>query len=106
MSPEQVESSPRIDHRTDVYSMGAVLYEILAGRTTFVGDKVSELLKQVKTVDPPPPSEVAPEREIPPQLEGICMRCISKDPDRRIQTARELVAALRAWRLRWAAETS
>jgi len=106
MSPEQIETSPMLDHRTDIYSMGAVLYEILAGRTTFVGNKVSELLQQVKTVDPPPPSEVAPERDIPPQLESICMRSISKNPDRRIQTARELVAALRAWRLRWAAENS
>jgi len=86
--------------------LGAVLYEILAGRTTFVGDKVSELLQQVKNETPDPPSEVARDRDIPPQLEGICMKCIERDPDRRIQTARELVAALRSWRLRWAAQTS
>jgi serine/threonine-protein kinase len=104
MSPEQVEASPTLDHRSDVYSMGAVLYEILAGRTTFTGDKINEILNQVKTETPAPPSEVALEREIPPQLEGICMRCIEKDPDQRIQSARELVAALRAWRLRWSSE--
>jgi serine/threonine protein kinase len=86
--------------------MGAVLYEILAGRTTFEGDKVDTILNQVKTVRPPPPSEVAPNREIPEQLEEIVMRCIEKDPDRRIQSARQLVAALRSWRLRWAAATS
>jgi len=85
--------------------MGAVLYEILAGRTTFVGTKVTEILDQVKHTMPPPPSEVASDRDIPSQLEGICMRCIAKDPDKRIQSARDLVSALRSWRLRWAAET-
>jgi serine/threonine-protein kinase len=106
MSPEQVEVSPSLDHRSDIYSIGATLYEILAGRTTVVGDKVQELLDQVKTVTPPRPSEAAPERDIPRQLEDICMRCIEKDPDARIQTARRLVAELRSWRLRWAAESS
>ncbi len=103
MSPEQVEGAPSLDHRSDIYSVGAVLYEVLAGRTTFVGDKVSEILNQVRTLDPPAPSKVATDRKIPSQLEEICMRCIEKDPDRRIQTARALVAALRSWRLRWAA---
>jgi serine/threonine protein kinase len=106
MSPEQVAESPTIDHRTDIYSLGAVLYEILAGRTTFVGEKVTELLNQVKYETPDPPSEVARNRDIPAELEGICMKCIDRDPDRRIQTARELVSALRSWRLRWAAQTS
>ncbi len=106
MSPEQVEGARSLDHRSDIYSMGATLYEILAGRTTVVGDKVQDLLDQVKNVTPPRPSEVAPERDIPPQLEDICMRCIDKDPDARIQNARRLVAELRSWRLRWAAESS
>jgi serine/threonine-protein kinase len=104
MSPEQVEERPSIDHRSDIYSMGAVLYEILAGRTTFLSTKIDEILKQVKTEMPAPPSEVAKDREIPAQLEEIVMRCIAKDPDIRIQSARQLVAALRSWRLRWAAE--
>ena len=106
MSPEQIEASPSIDHRTDLYSIGALLYEILAGRTTFEGERVGDLLQQVKTTVPPRPSEVAPDRDIPSQLEDICMRLIEKDPDERIQNARRLVAQLRSWRLRWAAETS
>lgn len=106
MSPEQVEAAPSLDHRSDIYSFGATLYEILAGRTTVVGEKIQDLLNQVKNVTPPRPSEVAPDREIPRQLEEICMRCIDKDPDARIQTARRLVAELRSWRLRWAAESS
>ena len=105
MSPEQVEGADSLDHRSDVYSMGAVLYETLTGRTTFPGDKLNEILHQVKNVDPPSPSELSTGHDIPAQLEEICMRCIKKDPDRRIQSARQLVSALRSWRLRWAAET-
>ena len=104
MSPEQIEASSSLDHRTDIYSMGAVLYEILAGQTTFQGEKVEEILKQVKNDTPPPPSEVAKDRDIPQQLEEIVMRCVSKNPDERIGSARRLVAELRSWRLRWAAE--
>ena len=101
MSPEQIERSRDLDHRSDIYSMGSVLYEILAGQTTFQGDKVAGVLNQVRNDVPPPPSEVAPDRDIPQALEDICMQCIAKDPDERIQSARRLVAALRSWRLRW-----
>ena len=101
MSPEQIERSRNLDHRSDIYSMGSVLYEILAGQTTFQGDKVAGVLNQVRNDVPPPPSEVAPDRDIPQALEDICMQCIAKDPDERIQSARRLVAALRSWRLRW-----
>jgi serine/threonine protein kinase len=82
-----------------------VLYEILSGREMFVGDKVNELLNQAKNVKPPPPSEIAKDREIPQQLEDLCMQCIEKNPDDRIQTARTLVSKLRSWRLRWAAQS-
>ena len=104
MSPEQIETSPSLDHRTDVYSMGVVLYEILAGRPMLQGDDIQDLLHQVKSVIPLRPSLVAKDRQIPKQLEDICMRCIAKDPDERIQTTRRLVSALRAWRLRWSSE--
>lgn len=107
MSPEQIAESRQLDHRTDIYSLGVVLYEILAGRPMFESDKVDELLEMAKNVRPPRPSEIASDEwDIPSQLEGICMRCIEKDPDERIQTARRLVAELRSWRLRWAAESS
>lgn len=106
MSPEQVAESRELDHRSDIYSLGVVLYEILAGRDMFTGDKVRELLDQVTNVKPPRPSEVAKDRDIPEQLEDLCMRCIEKDPDARVQTARLLVSALRSWRLRWAAQSN
>ena len=103
MSPEQIEESPDLDHRSDVYSLGVVLYEVLTGQEMIRGDKLSEVLEKVKHEMPARPSEVAPERRIPRELEDICIRCIQKDPDHRIQSARQLVAALRAWRIRWSA---
>jgi len=105
MSPEQIEASPDLDHRSDIYSLGVVLYEILAGRHMIEGDKVSEVLEHATKTKPPRPSEIATDREIPEELENICMRCIEKDPERRIQTGRELVAALRSWRLRWSSQS-
>ncbi len=106
MSPEQIAESPELDHRSDIYSLGVVLYEILAGRSMFLGDNTLELLDQAKNTKPPPPSEVARDRNIPEQLEELCMRCIEKDPDDRIQTARLLVSSLRSWRLRWSARST
>jgi len=105
MSPEQIDESPSLDHRSDIYSMGAVLYEVLSGHTVFQSDKVGELMELVRKQDPVRPSEIATDRDIPRQLEDICMRCIAKDPDERISTTRQLVAQLRSWRLRWAAES-
>jgi serine/threonine protein kinase len=105
MSPEQVETSPKLDHRTDIYSMGVILYEILSGGPMLKGDDLQDLIHQVKNVTPPRPSSFATDRQIPKQLEDICMRCIAKDPDERIQTARRLVSALRSWRLRWSSES-
>ena len=106
MSPEQIDESRDLDHRSDVYSLGVVLYEILAGRHMIEGDKVSDVLAQAKNFDPPRPSEIASDRQIPEELEDLCMRCIQKDPDSRIQTAGLLVNALRSWRLRWSSESA
>jgi serine/threonine protein kinase len=106
MSPEQIDESPELDRRSDIYSLGVILYEILAGRDMFSGDTVTDLLDQAKNVKPPLPSEVATDRDIPEQLEKLCMRCIEKDPDARIQTARLLVSSLRSWRLRWSSQSN
>jgi serine/threonine protein kinase len=104
MSPEQIAESPDLDHRSDIYSMGVVLYEILTGQPMIAGDKVDEILEKARHETPPLPSAVRPDRVIPDELEDICMRCLRKDPDKRIQTAAKLVAALRGWRIRWAAK--
>lgn len=103
MSPEQIAESRDLDHRSDVYSLGVVLYEILAGQHMVKGQGLDELLDNVRNVIPPRPSEIRPDRAIPEELEDICMRCIRKDPDARIQSAANLVNALRAWRIRWSA---
>ena len=86
MSPEQVDRRPDLDHRSDLYSMGALLYEVLAGQTLFEGEKVEEILQQILQSEVPPPSEVALDREIPAALERICLRCLAKDPGEQIQS--------------------
>lgn len=98
MSPEQIAESPDIDHRTDIYSIGAVLYEVLTLEEMVVGANVDELLQHAQEAPVVPPSVRAPDRYVPPILDQICMHCVEKDPEDRYQTARELVRALRSWR--------
>ena len=91
MAPEQAEGKT-VDVRTDVYALGLVLYELFTGQAAFSGDTpVAIALKQVREV-PPPPRSVDP--SLPPEVDGIVMRCLEKDPARRYQTVRELDAAL------------
>lgn len=104
MSPEQIEESRDLDHRTDVYSLGVVLYEVLTLKHMFDDATLDELLEKAKNERPELPSKRAPERLVPAELEEICMRCVEKDPADRFQTAHELVSALRGWRIRFAAE--
>jgi tRNA A-37 threonylcarbamoyl transferase component Bud32 len=89
MSPEQARGED-VDHRSDIYAMGLVLYELLLGETVFNSGNV--LQRQV-TEMPPPPSERV--EGIPALLDQIIMKCIAKNPDERIQTARELCEYLR-----------
>ncbi len=106
MSPEQIAESNDLDHRSDIYSLGVILYEVLAGQDMIIGKNIREILDKATTVVPPRPSEIATERTIPKELEDICMRCVQKDPDERIQSASQLVSALRGWRLRWSAQSN
>ncbi len=95
MSPEQAERRPVIDRRTDVYSLGAALYEILAGRPPFQERDLHSLLRQISETDPPPPSGFRP--DLPRDLETIVLKCLEKDPKRRYATALELSADLTRW---------
>ncbi|MEM7314473.1 MAG: serine/threonine-protein kinase, partial [Planctomycetota bacterium] len=88
MSPEQVAESDEIDHRTDIYSLGAVLFEILTLEHMAWGETLDEMLVNTQYQRPPNPSLVTPARNIPMALETICLRCVAKDPDHRIQTVR------------------
>ena len=92
MSPEQCDGKGNIDHRADIYSLGIVLYEMLAGQVPFPGEGFGEVLVAQLTQVPTPPSQINP--NVPAVLEQIVMRCLEKQKDLRFQTMDELRDAL------------
>lgn len=101
MSPEQITAGRiPVDHRTDVYSLGATLYELLTLRPPFVAEGRDRLLAMVIQKEPSSPRSVNP--KVPRDLETICLKCLEKDPDRRYATARELADDLRRFVNRFA----
>jgi Tol biopolymer transport system component len=95
-APEQLEGKPA-DARSDIFSFGAILHEMAAGKKAFEGKSRAVLIAAIKTVDPDPLSKSRP--GAPPALEHVVQRCLEKDPQDRWQTAHDLLA-----RLRWIAE--
>ena len=93
MSPEQIKQDPAIDHRTDIYSLGAVLYEVLAGRPPVAGDTFDEILRQTLEGEIEPPSAHAA-LPVPPRLEAVCMACLKLAPGDRIESAARLIREL------------
>jgi serine/threonine-protein kinase len=93
MSPEQIRADATLDGRSDVYSLGAVLYEMLTGRAAFTGESVTEIMRQVLEVNPPPPSML--NARVPPELDGIVMRMLAKRAEERYPSARSLFRDLR-----------
>ena len=93
MSPEQIRRDPDIDGRTDVFSLGTVLYEVLADRLPALGETVHEVMQAVLDERPRPPSDGA-KFEVPELLEEICLQCLEKDPADRVAGAEHLVRAL------------
>ena len=91
MSPEQARGE-KVDRRSDIYSLGVVFHELLTGRPLHGAADGNELLEAVRAGAVEPPSTFA--REIPPELEVIVMRALSKLPDERFATAREFAAAI------------
>ena len=101
MSPEQVRGGgTEIDARTDIYSIGVVLYEILTLKEPHRGEKVNETFDMIVNEKPIPPEQRAPNRHIPRQLAQIVMRALEKAPEARYQTMQELINALRDFRSR------
>jgi tRNA A-37 threonylcarbamoyl transferase component Bud32 len=93
MSPEQAMGGT-VDRRTDVYSLGAILYRLLTGRAPHEGDSPLSVLAQLVQPghDPVPPSQLRP--DLPPALDAICLKALSKDPSRRHGSAKELAEDL------------
>jgi Tol biopolymer transport system component len=94
MPPEQIASDPTIDHRADIYSIGVLAYEMLAGRRPFSGDTPQDLLAAHLTQ---PPAPLATHRsDVPPALDALIAKCLEKRPQDRWQSANEVLERLQA----------
>ena len=98
MAPEQLEGLA-VDARTDLFALGAILYEMATGRRAFNGATKASLIAAILEREPPPMTELQP--LTPPALERIVRACLAKDPNERIQTAHDL-----ALELKWIGESS
>jgi serine/threonine protein kinase/Tol biopolymer transport system component len=87
MSPEQAEGG-QLDHRTDIFSLGILLYEMAAGRRPFTGDTPLAIISSILKDTPPPLTEVRP--DLPAEVDRIIRRCLAKDPGRRYQSTIDL----------------
>src|SRR5215472_12160447 len=91
MSPEQVRGEA-VDHRTDIFSFGAVLYEMLSGQRAFKRDTAAETMTAIIIHEPP--EWATDSKTVSPALERIVQRCLEKEPEQRFQSARDLAFAL------------
>ena len=97
MSPEQFmgkKAGDDIDGRTDIYSLGVVLYQMVTARLPFEGDTIYSLMMQHMEGNPRPPHELVPELNIPESLSRVILKAIDKSRDKRFQTAEEFIAGL------------
>ncbi len=92
MSPEQCRGAGQVDHRSDLYSLGCVLFTLLTGRPPFDADGVGEVIAMHLREPPPAPSAFLP--GLPEAVDELVLRCLSKDREKRYQTGTELAAAI------------
>ena len=88
MSPEQAKGQGNIDARSDVYAIGAILYRLLCGRAPYIADDSVAVLQMIVAEDPSPPRFLR--REVDRNLEAICLKCLSKHPEQRYASSRDL----------------
>lgn len=93
MSPEQVEGKP-VDNRSDLYTFGLIFYQLLTGVLPFTGDTTLQLMYQRVHQQPKRPELLAP--DLPPYLSRICLKCLEKEPEKRYQSAGEIITDLEA----------
>lgn len=91
ISPEQAQGKPNLDSRTDVYSLGVVLYELVVGRVPFSGDSPYIIIHKHIYTEPTPPSAIDP--EIPAAVDAVILKALAKNPDDRYATTDELAQA-------------
>jgi serine/threonine protein kinase len=92
MAPEQMRSTKTVDARTDIWALGVVLFELLAGRTPFASDSLPDLVLQI--AHEPPPSLRLLRADVPAGLEAVILKCIEKEPGQRYSNVSELAQAL------------
>ena len=91
LSPEQAMGN-EVDPRSDLFSLGGLLYECIVGKPPFYGKSTADICAKVLRDDAPPPSTLNP--DIPKELDRVTLKCLAKSPDRRYQTAEEIITAL------------
>jgi serine/threonine-protein kinase len=97
MAPEQV-TGKKVDARSDVFSLGVVLFELLVGERPFGGSSITQVMMAVLQEDPPRPSSVDPERKVSPEWDPVVLKSLAKKPEERYQNAVEFADAVRAIR--------
>jgi hypothetical protein len=98
MPPEQLNNARNVDHRADVYSLGASLYHLLSGRYPIIADNLQEFMESILSRDPPPVERINP--KVPPDLAEVVRRCMRKQADERYPSTQALYEALEGVRQR------
>ena len=98
MSPEQADGITAVDARCDVYNLGSILYELLTLTRLIEGEDINDVMQAVRETLPVPPSVRAPERNVPEELEAVCLKALEKKPEDRWSSVQEMSDVVQAYR--------